>query len=78
MATLAELNRGDQAAFVRALGGIFEQSPWVAADTFAQRPFRDLRQLHEEMAATVSRSGPARQLALIRAHPDLAGRLAQA
>jgi 2-oxo-4-hydroxy-4-carboxy-5-ureidoimidazoline decarboxylase len=78
MAKLAEINAGDQADFVRILGGIFEQSPWVAAETYARRPFRAIRQLHAELSATVAKSGPARQLALIRAHPDLAGRLAQA
>jgi len=78
MANLAELNAGDRAAFVRALGGLFEQSPWVAEETFPQRPFRDAAQLHAALSATVARSGSARQLALIRAHPDLAGRLALA
>jgi 2-oxo-4-hydroxy-4-carboxy-5-ureidoimidazoline decarboxylase len=76
--TLAALNACDRDAFVAALGHLFEHSPWVAEDTFAQRPFRDVDALHEALCATM-RSAPAeRQLALVRAHPDLAGRLAQA
>jgi 2-oxo-4-hydroxy-4-carboxy-5-ureidoimidazoline decarboxylase len=78
MANLAELNAVDEAAFVRVLGGLYEQSPWVAAETYARRPFPDAGQLYADLAATVAQSGPERQLALIRAHPDLAGRLAQA
>jgi 2-oxo-4-hydroxy-4-carboxy-5-ureidoimidazoline decarboxylase len=75
---LAGLNTCDRAAFVAALGHLFEHSPWVADETFAGRPFRDAEHLHAELCATLARAEPARQLALIRAHPDLAGRLAQA
>lgn len=74
--TLAELNRCDRPAFGEALGGIFENSPWVADHTFGHRPFRDVEQLHAEMCAAVRHAGREPCLALIRAHPDLAGRLA--
>jgi OHCU decarboxylase len=76
--TLAGLNACDRPAFVAALGHLFEHSPWVAEETFDRRPFRDAAHLHAELCATLARADPARQLALIRAHPDLAGRLAQA
>jgi len=76
--TLAELNASDRAAFEEALGRLFEHSPWVAAETHARRPFRDPAHLHRELSATLRRASPERQMALIRAHPDLAGRLAQA
>ena len=72
---LAALNAGDRAAFVAALGHLFELSPWVAAETFGRRPFRDAGHLHAELCATLRASAPDRQLALIRAHPDLAARL---
>jgi hypothetical protein len=36
---LEHLNPADQAAFVAALGGIFEHSPWVAEAALAARPF---------------------------------------
>jgi 2-oxo-4-hydroxy-4-carboxy-5-ureidoimidazoline decarboxylase len=77
-ARLDDLNRGDLAAFVAALGHLFEHSPWVAEETYPRRPFRDARHLHSELCATLRAAGPERQLALIRAHPDLAGRLARA
>ncbi len=76
MPTLDQLNALDRAAFTAALGHLFEHSPWVADETWPRRPFRDAAHLHAELCATM-RSAAARQLALIRAHPDLAGRLAQ-
>jgi 2-oxo-4-hydroxy-4-carboxy-5-ureidoimidazoline decarboxylase len=77
MTTLRELNESDRAAFTAALGHLFEHSPWVADETWPRRPFRDAEQLHAELCATMRGAGVDRQLALIRAHPDLAGRLAQ-
>lgn len=77
MPSLAELNTADRAAFVSALGHLFEHSPWVAEETSARRPFRDAEHLHAELCATLRRATRERQLALIRAHPDLAGRLAR-
>ena len=74
---LDRLNSGDRAAFVAALGDLFEHSPWVAAETFDRRPFRDAEHLHAGLTATMRGADRARQAALIDAHPDLAGRLAQ-
>ena len=75
--TIASLNAIDRASFVAALGHLFEHSPWVADETWPRRPFRDAAHLHTELCATMRAASPERQLALIRAHPDLAGRLAQ-
>jgi 2-oxo-4-hydroxy-4-carboxy-5-ureidoimidazoline decarboxylase len=75
--SLDSLNASDQAAFTAALGHLFEHSPWVAAETWPKRPFRDAAHLHAELCATMQHAAPERQLALIRAHPDLAGRLAR-
>jgi len=75
--TLADLNTADRAAFTAALGHLFEHSPWVAEETWPRRPFRDAAHLHAALCATMLAAPPARQFALIRAHPDLAGRLAQ-
>lgn len=78
MIALDELNRCGKDAFVAALGDLFEHSPWIAGAAFGQRPFASLAALH---AATVGivRAAPAdRRLALIKAHPDLAGKAARA
>jgi 2-oxo-4-hydroxy-4-carboxy-5-ureidoimidazoline decarboxylase len=74
---LDDLNARDRPAFTAALGHLFEHSPWVANETWPRRPFRDAAELHAALCATMRNAPPERQLALIRAHPDLAGRLAQ-
>jgi 2-oxo-4-hydroxy-4-carboxy-5-ureidoimidazoline decarboxylase len=74
--TLAELNRTDRAPFVAALGNVFEHSPWVAEAAWSARPFARVADLHAAMVDAVERAGSARQLALIRAHPELAGKAA--
>ncbi len=75
--TIAHLNSLDRIAFTAALGHLFEHSPWVAEETWPQRPFRDVPHLHAALCATMRAAAREKQLALIRAHPDLAGRLAQ-
>lgn len=75
--SITKLNALDRAAFVAALGHLFEHSPWVADETWPQRPFRDAAHLHATLCATMRAAPHEKQLALIRAHPDLAGRLAQ-
>jgi 2-oxo-4-hydroxy-4-carboxy-5-ureidoimidazoline decarboxylase len=74
--TLAELNFLSRAEFTRVVGPVFEHSPWIAEAAWAQRPFINLDQLHAALCAVVRGAGEERQLALIRAHPDLVGRLA--
>ena len=75
--TLAALNAADRAAFTAALGHLFEHSPWVGERAWSHRPFRDAAHLHAGLCATMRAAPMEQQLALIRAHPDLAGRLAQ-
>lgn len=77
MPTLATLNTLDRAAFTTALGHLFEHSPWIEEETWPRRPFRDAAHLHAELCATMRAAAPLRQLELVRAHPDLAGRLAR-
>lgn len=75
--SLTEVNNFDRSAFVAAFGHLFEHSPWVAEEAWPRRPFRDVAQLHAELCAAMRAAPRQRQLALIQAHPDLAGRLAQ-
>jgi len=76
MVSLAELNAATREAFVGHLGGVFEHSPWVAERAYDRRPFATREALHAAMVAAVEEAGPERQLALLRAHPELAGRAA--
>jgi 2-oxo-4-hydroxy-4-carboxy-5-ureidoimidazoline decarboxylase len=74
---MQSINDMDVVAFVARFGGVFEHSPWVAERAFAARPFADLQQLHAAMVAVVRAASRDEQLALLRAHPDLAGKEAQ-
>ena len=70
------INELDQAAFVERFGPLFEHSPWVAEAAWHDRPFADREALFEALEAAMYAAGEERRLALIRAHPDLAGRAA--
>ncbi|XOV85130.1 MAG: 2-oxo-4-hydroxy-4-carboxy-5-ureidoimidazoline decarboxylase [bacterium] len=69
----------DKAAFVERFGGVYEHSAWIAESCWAAGRLADTaEELSDIMSAVVDASETERQLALIRAHPDLAGRLAVA
>jgi 2-oxo-4-hydroxy-4-carboxy-5-ureidoimidazoline decarboxylase len=76
--SLRDLNACSRQAFLAALAGVFEDSPWVAAAVVDGRPFASPPALHTAMVEAVRRADPQAQLQLLRAHPDLAGRLASA
>jgi 2-oxo-4-hydroxy-4-carboxy-5-ureidoimidazoline decarboxylase len=59
------------------LGGLFEHSPWVAETAWQRRPFASVAELHAALEAAMREAPRERQLALIRAHPELAGREAE-
>lgn len=71
----------DKARFVECYGDIFEHSPWVAELAFE----RGLDERHDSpdaladaMGEVLTQASPERQLEVIRAHPDLAGKAAVA
>lgn len=74
--TLARLNALPVPEFVELLGGIFEHSPWVAEQVASSRPFNDIDALHKAMVESIVNAGAKAQLALILAHPELAGKAA--
>ena len=76
MTTLHELNSCDRGAFVAALRGIYEHSPWIAEGAWLLRPFASLAALKQALQAVVTLASRDQQLALLRAHPELAGKAA--
>ena len=68
----------DRDAFVRRFGGLYEHSPWIAERAF-EAGLTDAANTAEGLSALlraqVEAGGADRQLALLRAHPDLAGKL---
>lgn len=68
----------DREAFVETYGGVYEHSPWIARRVFDQglSAGHDTAEgLAGAMARAVESAGGEAQLALLRAHPDLAGKL---
>jgi allantoate deiminase len=74
--SVLELNQYGRNAFVAVCGPLFEHSPWIAQHTWAARPFENLHALHEALCQTLYQATQEEQIALIRAHPDLVGKLA--
>ena len=70
------INGLDRVAFVERFGPLFEHSPWVAEAAWQDRPFADRDELHGALVAAMYAAPRERKLALIRAHPDLAGKAA--
>lgn len=76
--TLDEINSLDCQEFVAALGGLFEGPPWIVVAAWERRPFASEAALHEALCDVMCAARRESQLALLRAHPDLAGKLALA
>src|SRR6202008_3419279 len=75
---LAKLNAADEAGFMAALGDVYEHAPWVAQAALKQRPFATLAALHAAMMDAVRAAPPEQRIALLKGHPDLAGKAARA
>jgi len=71
--TLEQLNHATEADAARMLTGLYEHSDWVAERVIAQRPFKSLAHLKYLMTQVLDTAGQDAQLALVRAHPELAG-----
>ena len=71
--TLDEINALDREAFTIRLGGIAEQSPWVAYGAWDFRPFAGPLELVAAFRGAIARAGDEGQIALIRDHAALAG-----
>jgi len=76
--TIETLNRLSSEEFVDRLSGIYEHSRWVAELTVSRRPFSSIATLSQAMAEEVANASKEKQLQLLKAHPDLAGRLTDA
>lgn len=78
MPTLDEINRYTPREFSAAFGAVYEHSPWIAERAFGRRPFASLLDLHLALFGAVQGASADEKVALIRAHPELAGKEAQA
>lgn len=76
--TLAAINAANREGFVRALGHVFEHSPWVAERAWTARPFDSIDALHTTMMDALQTAPRERLIAFLGAHPELSGQEARA
>lgn len=76
MHSLDDVNRFSMSDFLSAFGDVAEHSPWVAEDAFPMGPFASRGDIVTAFEAAMRDAPHERQLDLIRAHPDLAGKAA--
>jgi 2-oxo-4-hydroxy-4-carboxy-5-ureidoimidazoline decarboxylase len=76
--SLAKINAMPAADFAAALGDVFEHAPWVPERAAAGRPYPSVAALHAGLMQAVHGAARATQLAFLRGHPDLGGKLARA
>jgi N-carbamoyl-L-amino-acid hydrolase len=72
--TIDDLDAAPLPAFVQSLAGLYEHSPWIPERAAARRPFATVAALRQAMIDVVRDAGREAQLALLRAHPELAGK----
>ena len=72
--SLDALNRATVVEFAQLLSGTYEHSPWIVEAAATKRPFATLAALKRALVEVVREAPRERQLALIRAHPELAGK----
>ncbi|PUE57768.1 OHCU decarboxylase [Limnohabitans sp. Rim8] len=72
--TLNQINTLPRAEAAALLTGLYEHSDWIAEQALAARPFASAAALKHAMVKTLEKAGRAPQLALVRAHPELAGK----
>ncbi|MDB5850633.1 MAG: decarboxylase [Rhodoferax sp.] len=76
--TLQQLNAAPHAEAASLLGGLYEHTPWISDKALAARPFASLAQLKHAMVRTLAAADHAAQVALVCAHPELAGKAMEA
>jgi beta-ureidopropionase / N-carbamoyl-L-amino-acid hydrolase len=72
--TIAALNAAPVSQALASLDGVYEHSPWIAERALPQRPFATLAALKHALTIAVTQASREAQIALVRAHPELAGK----
>ena len=72
MMSITDINAMSPKAFIEAFGDVAEHSPWVAREADAARPFASRETLVRHFETAIRAANRDAQLALVRAHPDLA------
>jgi len=68
----------DRAQFIAVYGHLFDHSPWVVERAWDLAPFADAKALHKAILLVLAGASEDERLALARAHPELADKVAMA
>jgi 2-oxo-4-hydroxy-4-carboxy-5-ureidoimidazoline decarboxylase len=74
MKTIEQVNALSSTEFEKAFGDVAEHSPWVARNAAGDRPFVSRESMIRAFHEAIHSASETAQLALIRAHPDLASK----
>lgn len=77
MITVTEVNQMDYEQFIERFGNVVEHCPLVAGAVWASRPFADVNDMFECFGTFLDSLPYHGRQAVLRVHPDLAGRMAQ-
>ncbi|MEY3794878.1 MAG: decarboxylase, partial [Pseudomonadota bacterium] len=72
--TLQQINSLPRSEAAALLQGLYEHSDWIAEQALDARPFASTAALKYAMVQVLQRAGRDAQIALVRAHPELAGK----
>ncbi len=75
-ATQRVLTSGSLQDFLQLFGNVFEHSPWLVERAWALRPFADGQAVYQALRSVLLSLNHEERLRLIRAHPELAGKVA--
>ncbi len=76
--TIEQINAMPASEFADAFGEVVEHSRWVSASASGARPYADRDAMISAFCDVLLAADGGRQLAVLRAHPDLAGKAAVA
>lgn len=68
---LEMINHSSEEKFIELFQDIYESSPWIPQEAVVSRPFNQISDILETMQQVLDRAPFEKQLALIRAHPEL-------
>ncbi len=74
--TLDQLNTQSIRQLLPLLQGLYEHSDWIVEQTLERRPFKSFEAFKLGMIQTLKLAGEAAWLKLIKAHPELTGKVA--
>jgi 2-oxo-4-hydroxy-4-carboxy-5-ureidoimidazoline decarboxylase len=74
---IGQLNLATHAQFTQFLSEVYEHSSWIPSKAWHNRPFANIANLHQSMLEIVENASHEEKLALLRAHPELAGKEAK-